>query len=181
LILVLVAAFLAAGCKEPTIVYSSMDREVTNGTVSPSDLIDQSTLSIGNGITPREITITTFNPEWYRCRNGSVDTELQTGMNVSVTNNLEAPLFILDSFYGAKAIAVRTDLGAEYYKRFRIYPGTELFISDGPYCFGKATWWFVTTKDTSAVDNTVYLFGLVPESGNGVRFFEPSANNVEQD
>jgi hypothetical protein len=148
--------------------------------ISSADLIDQISLSTGIGDHYQEpIKVDTFNPEWFRCKDSSVDTDIQAGMNVKVTDSARDRLFIVDSFYGAKALAIKTDPGAEYYKRFRLGPGTELHVNDGPYCYGESTWWLVITQDTSSTNSDIYLFGLIPEMSDGVKLLEAVVNGAE--
>jgi hypothetical protein len=63
LMLSLVLTAFMTGCEKPEVIYSSMDRQVYKGSVNSADLIDQIALSIGNGATPHDITIDTFNSE----------------------------------------------------------------------------------------------------------------------
>lgn len=168
-----IAIFIVlVGCAEPVVTYISMDREIKNGTISSADLIDQMTLSTGNGASENPIVIYTFNPEWFRCQKDGEISDLKIGGKVIVTKSANDSLYILDSFYGAKALAVKTDLGAEYYKQFRLEPGTKLRIIDGPYCYAKSIWWFVIARDNSSSQANAYLFGLVPESKGEIRFLE---------
>lgn len=173
MVLFFVLSILIAGCGKsaPAYTYTSMDGKAA-GSISPADVIDQMGLGIGNGLHVETLNIT-IGLEQFKCKEGSIKTDFQAGRLVSVTSSVKDPLFLVDSFYSPEALVAKTDLAREYYRKFKMEPGTVLQIMDGPYCHAGSLWWYAITRDKTAADRNSFLVGLIPEGENGVMYLEP--------
>lgn len=149
-----------------------MDREVHKTSISSADLIDQITLSTGNG-SHETGPIIIFDPELFRCKEGAADTDLELGLLVEVTNTGNDDLFIVDSFYSARVLIAKTEAGAKYYSKFKLKTGDVLQITEGPFCYGKAIWWLTVMRDHTSPNTNAYVFGFVPETRDGMKLLEP--------